>query len=315
MLLKDIVYKIPGAQVCWSKFCYPILLKIRYSCKKIYWYRCLKNINALGITPNGQKRETKIIISFTSYPERMQEVVYVACSMLRQTMKPDEVILNLSIEEFPNREDDLQEELLNLRQFGLSIKWCHNIKSYKKLIPTLERYRNDIIITVDDDVYYPENLVEDLYNGYLANKHAVICRRARHIGCKGQQILPYTEWEILTGGLSPSVRYLQTGVGGVLYPQNSFDEDVLREDIFMKLCPTADDIWFWAMAVLANKKIAVVSMKDLYYINPKEQEGTRTLTHQNVEMGQNDVAFASVIQAYPRIEEILLKESERINEQ
>ena len=46
-----------------------------------------------------------------------------------------------------------------------------------------------------------------------------------------------------------------TGVYGVLYPPRCFYKDVLKSRIFTKLCPTADDIWFYWMIRLNNKYI------------------------------------------------------------
>ena len=62
----------------------------------------IKNFRALGITEN--KRDTKIIVSLTSFPERMDDVHYTLYSLLNQEFKPDEIILWLSQEEFPNKE-------------------------------------------------------------------------------------------------------------------------------------------------------------------------------------------------------------------
>ena len=53
---------------------------------------------------------------------------------------------------------------------GLTIDWYHDIRSYKKLIPTLKRYPDDIIITADDDILYPCNMVSDLYDTYTKYK-------------------------------------------------------------------------------------------------------------------------------------------------
>lgn len=319
MSLKDTVkyyiYKVPGTQSLWTDIISPELKKIKHERKFKEWKRNLKNFNRFGITSGDQKRGRKIIVSLTSYPKRMNEVPYVVCSLLRQTLKPDEVILNLSTEEFPNQENDLEEELLRLRSFGLTINWCQNIRSYKKLIPTMEKYSDDIIITVDDDVYYPENLVETLYNGYMENENAVICLRARRIGHRDSQIVPYIEWNILQESPRPATDILQTGVGGVLYPPGSLYKDIDREDIFMKICPIADDIWFWAMSVLGGLKIKVIStMTDLDFIDPDEQEGPNTLTYKNVDNGQNDVAFAAVLKEYPELKKILLSTSERCDE-
>ena len=55
---------------------------------------------------------------------------------------------------FPQREENLPRDLLKLRSFGLTIDWCENLRSYKKLIPAIEKYPDDIIVTADDDVFY-----------------------------------------------------------------------------------------------------------------------------------------------------------------
>lgn len=35
------------------------------------------------------------------------------------------------------------------------------------------------------------------------------------------------------------------GVGGVIYPPHIFSQEIFNEKIFLELCPTSDDIWFW----------------------------------------------------------------------
>ena len=40
-----------------------------------------------------------------------------------------------------------------------------------------------------------------------------------------------------------------TGVGGVLYFPGCFDERILDEELFMSICPKADDIWLKAMSL------------------------------------------------------------------
>ena len=113
-----------------------------------------------GVT--NEKRETKLIVSLTSYPERMYDIHYCLYSLLTQTLKPDEVILWLAKEQFPNEEKDISQKVLKLKDNGLSIKFCEDIKSYKKIIPTLREYPNEIIVTADDDLYYKENWLEKL---------------------------------------------------------------------------------------------------------------------------------------------------------
>lgn len=99
--------------------------------------RVLMKFKDIGITKN--KRKTKLIVSFTSYPARIYYLPYVVYSLLIQSVKPDKLILWLAKEQFPNLENDLPQSLLKLKNNGLTIKWCRDIKSYKKLIPAVTR--------------------------------------------------------------------------------------------------------------------------------------------------------------------------------
>ena len=89
--------------------------------------------------------------------------------------------------------------------------------------------------------------------------------------------------------------------GGVLYPPGSLYKDVLNEELFMKLCPTADDIWFWSMAILNNTKIRVVhnNFSELIYINPEVEFGMKDgITLFNINMHKNDNQLRNVIHFY-----------------
>ena len=92
----------------------------------------------------------KIIVSFTTWEKRIGNVEYVIKQMLKQTKKPDKIILNLSEEEFIGKEN-----LLN------------HIKE-------LDKYKNDLIFPIDDDMEYPNDFIERLYNKWLENPYNTI---------------------------------------------------------------------------------------------------------------------------------------------
>ncbi|MDR1554422.1 MAG: hypothetical protein LBS39_00155, partial [Campylobacteraceae bacterium] len=183
---------------------------------------------------------------------------------------------------------------------GLSIFWCENLKPYNKLIPTLKEYPNSIIITVDDDIYYPKNMLEKLYQAYQKQPNMVHCHRAHRITFKNGQIEPYKNWKFSVEKVNPSFLNFLTGVGGVLYPPNIFHEDILRKDIFVKLAPNADDIWFWAMTVLNNVKINVVDDcdKKLFCVEDTQEIG---LWHENLTNGKNDEQLNNIFKYYPQL--------------
>lgn len=90
---------------------------------------------------------------------------------------------------------------------------------------------------------------------------------------------------------------LPTGVSGILYPPNCFHEDVTRKDLFSKLSPTADDVWFKAMTLLNSipcKKISSGIAKAIPLYNNQDT----ALMHINVAGRQNDVQIKQVFDYY-----------------
>ena len=260
---------------------------------------------ARGIT--YKKRHLKIIVSLTSYPARIDEVPYTIHSLLEQSLKPDEIILWLGHDKFPNKEKDLPEMLLNLCKRGLTIKWCKDIRSYTKLIPALKLHPDDIIVTADDDIYYPKDWLEKLYQSYQKHPAEIHCHRIHKITFDSQRhILPYKEWIQCYMTDYPAYTNFLTGVGGVLYPPHSLYKDVLKSSLFLKLAPYADDIWFWAMAVMKGTKIRNIKKgySKLTYVNPEREYGIiegATLAAENVVNGKNDEQLKKILKRYPEL--------------
>jgi len=252
--------------------------------------------------------DNKIIISLTSYPARIGTVNQTIESLLNQSMKADKVILWLAPEQFPNKEQDLPQQLLALKDKGLTINWYHDIRSYKKLIPTLKLYPDAIIVTADDDIIYPSFWLRNLYNGYCNNKNVIWCHRAHKIQIKQNALDSYKNWQHCIKTSRPSYSNFCTSGGGVLYPPNCFYKDILNEDIFMNLCPTADDIWFWSMLVLNNKKINIIP-NNMNYLNLIDGSQDTALWLLNNNLGQNDVQLNAIINHYPVLLKKILKEN------
>lgn len=111
------------------------------------------------------KNYEKVYITLTSWKARINKIYKTIEILLNNTVKPKKIILNLSIEEFPNKKLDLPKNIINLlkKYYNFEIFWVKkNNNVFKKLIPTLNRIKNDLIITVDDDVYYPKDMIENM---------------------------------------------------------------------------------------------------------------------------------------------------------
>lgn len=268
----------------------------------------LKSFTDRGVKKS--KRKPRIIVSLTSIPERMYDVHYTLYSLLNQQVKPDKVILWLSNEDFPNGELDLPKEVLALQRNGLSIRFCDELKSYKKIIPALETYPNDIIVTADDDIFYPPNWLKILYEDYRRNENDIIAHRVRRINMNNGKIDDYCTWKLNDKTDDYSFLNFATGAGGVLYPPNCFYKDILNKDLFMNKCKYSDDIWLWAMLVLNHKKIKTpkTRLDNLIYTNPAREKNLtneRNLSTLNVTKGYNNTQLNNILKEYPQIIDII----------
>ncbi len=121
----------------------------------------------------------KIVVAMTSWKQRINQVADLVNAIKNQTLKPDFFYLTLSSDEFPNREQDLPEDLVNLRDEWFIINWVKdNTKAMKKVFPILEYLNdNDLIFDIDDDfTNIPEDLIQSRYDDYSSNdmKFAIV---------------------------------------------------------------------------------------------------------------------------------------------
>ena len=191
--------------------------------------------------------------------------------------------------------------MLRLKERGVEIRFCEDYKSYKKLIPTLREFPEAIIITVDDDVIYPMDLVERLIKAYKKDPGSVhYCRGHRIILNENKKPVSYNNWINNYKGLDLSSLNFPTGIGGILYPPHCFHQDVLREDIFMKLCPLADDIWFKTMSLLNgyySRKVESYIPFDKEFVDVAYMQHD-SLMAKNVYKGKNDAQLKKVFEYY-----------------
>ncbi|MES1956500.1 sulfotransferase [Salinisphaera hydrothermalis EPR70] len=234
----------------------------------------------------------RVIISLTSYPARFATVHLTLLSLLSQTVAPDRVILWIA----HNDRDALPESVTELATQGLEIRYCEDLRSYKKIIPALKTFPKAYIATADDDCYYPPTWLEELVD--LASKHdqAIPAHRIHRIRLDEQGYpLAYQNW---TWNFAESVEEhplnFPTGIGGVLYPPGCFHSDVANPSLFEKLCPNADDIWLYWMARLGGYRFIHTGRLG-FATWPVSQADT--LFSQNI-TGGNDEQLSRMVERY-----------------
>jgi len=203
--------------------------------------------------------ENELIVSFTTYNTRIYDVHLVVESIAQQTIRPNRLILWLDEEEFTL--ESIPLILKNQMERGLEIRFCPNYRSYKKLVPTLKNFPEANIITIDDDIFYPYDMIELLVKENKLYPDYIISHRAHKMHYDNlNQISKYHEWESETSDSDPSLLIFPVGVGGIFYPKGALDSRCLDVKVFMDIAPSADDVWFKAISL--SNKIKCKKVKD-----------------------------------------------------
>lgn len=262
-------------------------------------------------TNNGlseEKRSPQLIVSLTSFPGRIDSVDKTINTLLQQSVKPDKVILYLADSQFPGKTADLPEKLLKLCDLGLEIRWCEDLRSYKKLIPALRDFPDDIIVTADDDIYYQPDWLQSLYHAYLKSPDYIHTRRAAFLRACNGEIGIYAHYA--NNRFAPFFGNQLMGGAGTVYPPHSLHKDIFDIEQVKTLIPTYDDIYFWAMAVINGKKIATVRNHDVNIWQREETGSSGLCKINNGSAGMSPhEAFRRIFERYPEILSRLEQES------
>lgn len=168
-------------------------------------------------------------------------------------------------------------------------------------------YKDEIIITFDDDMIYDKRLVQKLYEEHLRYPETIICGRGHKILFDSKRnILPYKDWTFESDDFMESDDIFPTGVCRILYPPNCFYKDIQNEELFMSLAPNADDIWFKTMTLLNNKKSKILNQNNKEFSKQNLIETTQenALFLQNKNQGLNDIYLDKVFKFYGLDEKI-----------
>jgi hypothetical protein len=228
----------------------------------------------------------ELVVSLTSYPPRFSTLSQTLRSLLDQTCAADRTILWIAEKDYRH----LPSDVLGLTRFNLEIRSCDDLGSYKKLVPTLKAFPEACVVTADDDLYFRPQWLADL----VAEAHlwpgCIIAHRA-HLAVRDPSgpFSAYAGWELQTAELadrSEAALLFPTTGAGVIYPPRSLDARVTDVREFMRLCPTADDLWAFWMGRLAGTCHRRTSKQYPLVAWPKSQQVA--LFHTNLLRNEND---------------------------
>ncbi len=259
----------------------------------------------LSATEKGISKERladcEVIVSLTTFGKRIYDVHLAIESIMQGTLKPNKIVLWLSEPEFGGK--PLPKTLEMQQKRGLEIRFCEDLRSYTKLLPALQSFPNACIITIDDDLMYEYDIVERLVNAHEDNKNAVCACRIHRVKL-GENNKPksYMEWELgVEKGEIGSPFLFPTGVGGILYPPHCFSPEVFNKEVYLSICPYADDVWFYAMELLNDIKVVHVYTgypEGYYMLLPSSSINALSKENTNVVNCRNDVQIKAVFEKF-----------------
>jgi hypothetical protein len=251
----------------------------------------------VGLGINTEPREELYVVSLTSFPARINDVWIAIECLLRQTFKPDKIILCLAITQFPDKK--VPDSLKKLESRGLEVRFCEeDLRAHKKYLYTLKEFPSANIITVDDDAYNDNRMLESLYLLHKKYPQHIVSNRVHKMKFnKDKTLKPYRKWKHNISKENPSHLLFATGVGGVLYPPNSLHPEIFNIEVFKKICFLADDIWLKCMALKQGTKVVTNATynKDPLTIRKSQME---KLVSANVLSGGNDKQLRDVCAHY-----------------
>lgn len=247
---------------------------------------------------SNAKKSDDFIVSMTSYPGRINLLWQTIESIQQQSIKPSRIILWLAENQFPNREKNLPERILKYKKYGLDIRFCDDLKSHKKYFYAFQEFRNEVIVTVDDDVFYPKHMIRCLFINYKKYPNAISANRIRVMNFASGNLQSYDSWNVNKPDTTePSYMNVAIGVGGVLYPPGSIDGEVFNRGSIHDLCLNADDLWLKIMSLRNRTKVSYTNIYRADFITiPKSQN--EALYFGNVIDNGNNNQIQSILNYY-----------------
>lgn len=256
------------------------------------YFKLTQNSKSGAIVKFTNSSESRVIVSLTTFPARISKVWLVIETLLRQTIKPDKIILWLSSEQFSSI-NELPATLLMQRKRGLEIVLVpEDLRSHKKYYYAIKNYPNDLIITVDDDIFYPNNMIEKMLIYHKQYPTNIIANYVRLIRSTKGKVNPYHEWGFVKKKSPYQERFFFGSGGGTLFPPGVFPQEVLSKNIFVNICRYADDIWLNLLSRI-NGAYVIPTESVVDALLPVLNPNNTTLASINL-AGGNDIQLAAV---------------------
>lgn len=258
--------------------------------------------NPLTYAQDPRPLDMKPIVTLTTISGRLERVAKTIETILKQTLLPHSV--NLYISEEPYLIDQgissADDNLRRIHDLGANIYYVKNTGPYRKQCPLIYQLHASgadpmtPFITIDDDVIYPENIVEMLM-AEASRTNAVVSHRGRQITFGNGWYSAYDEF--VAPKEKCSLLNIGTGRNGIAYRLKYFPINY-ADFVGPVIAPTADDLWCkfvtaaYCVPTLILQPEAIFDTRlDFAEVSPGDKEG---LFHTFNAKGKNDLALTAL---------------------
>ncbi len=273
------------------------------------------------VKQNLRTNPVDIVVSLTTTPYRIDKIKPVLDSILRQSIKPTRIYVNVPYRfKRNNAEYVIPDWLKNYP--NIIINRTKDYGPGTKLIATLEKEHdpNTIIITVDDDKYYPRHAIRDLAKQYLPGTYKINNKMGSAITGLGVNFIFAPHFDLYGTpvflGDRPSL--LVVGAYGVAYKRGFFKDDIfsLMEDLPLS-CFLSDDLMISAYLLSHGVNIIKISgtAYNLLFIRLLFKELPSASTVDALSYGANGLATGSNETNYGHCLEVLPAHNKNIYRQ
>lgn len=265
----------------------------------VSWFADKKNKTRrlLSRASHRMKGGERVVVTLTSYPPRINTVWQSIRSIFAQTYLPDKIVLYLAKSDFPNREADLPASLTDLLWLDFEIRWVDkDLKPHKKWYWAFQDFKDDLVVTIDDDLTYRHSMIEELVVAHHQHPQAIIALRTHLIMFdEDGSIKPYAQWIYEAPHAYPalagveSMRLFATTGAGTLFVPSLFPDLVFDTGLIERHCLVADDIWLKVIETIAGVPVVAATSDQLLEYVPDTQHVA--LFRVNIDQGGNDAVM------------------------
>jgi hypothetical protein len=203
------------------------------------------------------RNKEEYIVSMTTIPSRMGTLKENIKSILEQSFHFDRFVINID-DNLKNSDYDFYFSLKDMDDrievYKCDSKW----RSCNKLLPTIKMYPESVVITVDDDLYYPKDSLKMVVDEYANNKSCIITLASNPVLFENGVYQGYALYDDLPLKQKGYSKYLSNCC---LFPPHIFDNtDVFNYDDMIECTNgTHDELWFWIHSTIKGVKVITVA--------------------------------------------------------